>query len=567
MARFESGQRRHAARANSRSILTILITAAALGACSSGSGDDGGQPEPAAPTPTNMTQPGIGLEVELGQVFYGVYDDATHTVNVTNAIAGENLFTSTRNAPETTVAGFNVTADLGGYLRTLELVTGPWEATTRAQGDVMKLLNAFYKAIYDSTRGQFFNRNAPLINTVRTPGGVADVSGDYCADLASVATKFGTKTVRTTNGGNVAITLQRSAAGQPGAAGNFYVCMSQGQKALIPQATYGVKLSAFNSGAIARDFAGRSGDACGLTTANRTALAQSMAAGLAPAFCRPYAMYSNPLQCGIAPAPAQPDYPCFPSCLMGQLSYGMATNRIWHDGQARIASDVVCDENDLVCKRAVSSYQVSADLYPTHFGDLAHWSQEEKDALSGLLIYGRSATWINSLSDANVPRGNWITPQGTRIFCYQGFWKKQQMGALPKVRFSSFRPHLGGPNPFISGGNNQPGAYDPSMTTMAAYTDLICGQNNIMLNPQTRANCTAYTQNEGHSGVIGGDAIPLFHLDGALALAVESRFQTLLVAGGFEGRVAGKGAVTYDATLMKESINFVRTINGYAAER
>lgn len=536
-------------------LIPVAMGLSVFAACGGGDNTPLLDIEPAAPTAVNMTLPGIGLEVEQGLVVYGTYDATSKTVTVLNNIFGDTLYASTAAAPQTTVPGFEITVDLGSQFRTLEVITGPWEASNRTQGDAMKLIGAFYTAIYDATPGTFINRDAPHIERIQTNIGFINTTDMYCSELDRVVRKFNSKSVRTTTAGTVNITLQRTADAR-NTGGAFYVCMEKTGKNLVPQANYGVKLKSFAAGKIARDFAGSSGNGCGLELFH-TALTGAAAPNPtnAAAFCRPLGNYRAGQTCASTAGGAyiQPSIPCFPVCIMGQLCYGMATNSIWYDGALGPASDAICRPGDAPCISAVSANHI-ANSTALYYPGSSAWSDDEREALAALLVFNRCAAWINSMTDANIPAAGACRPRS--------FWKKQAMGALPKARFDQFAPHL--PAGFQSG--NAGVAANPSYTTKAAYRAQACDTGNVLFGPTMRNNCHGYINPNGLDGAIGGKTIPIFHIAGDLALVVESRFETLYVAGGFSGTIGDKGGVNYTAQTLKDSVNFVREINGFARE-
>lgn len=540
--------------------LSPLVALCAIASCTSGGSGVGIPIErdapPAAPTRTNMALPGIGLEAEEGKVFLGVYDAESKTVNVQQPIVGYSLFES-EPVPETRVAGLGVTVDLGSDIRTLELITGPYAATMERQAWALGLMSDFYKSIKAAAAA----RGEATIDSVavRDEEPISFKAYD-CARLQDVVDVF-----QTTTG----VELEDSARNQWAEhGGEFHVCLVKRAKDFNPQANYGVKLSAFVDGAIARDFQGRPGEryekadgrtyiggtGCGLTEEVQAGLVEATQMSVAPpddtAFCMPAGTYTG-AACGGAYV--QPSFPCFPSCLMGQLCYGLATNAIWYDGEVRTATDVLCDPLSGECLSAAIPNHANtfAQLYATtaSAATVDGWTEEEQTAVRSLLIFNRCAAWINSLTTDRVPTG-----------CVREFWTKQAMGVLPKARFNEYRPHL--PTGFDRYGG---GTQHPPFTTLAAYRQQSCN-NTLVLGSTARRRCEDYTESLGLDAHLGGKTIQLFRIADDLALVAESRFASLYVAGGYRGVLQTDGRISYSAEKLRDTINFVRTLNGFEAE-
>lgn len=531
-----------------------LSCIATLSVCSCKSGsDNGGNPPPAAATATNMPLPGIGIEVEEGEVFYGTYEAATGTVNITGVIRGDSLYAS-EPAPHTSVPGFDVTVDIGSESRTLELVTGPWGATYASQTRALEWVSAFYAAIKAASQDE----GAVSIDRSVYQGRSESWEGFDCARLSAAVEKF----VATTE-----LELAETAQEQAGE-GEFYVCLDEDPQDFAPQANYGVKLRAFLDGAIARDFdgwpgrtvtdaegdEGTLGPGCELTAEMVAALRESVTESVDPSDANAICQAQAPFDSAGCGAPhEQPSFACLPGCLMGQLCYGLATNKIWKDGAARSAREVLCAEEDSDACQAAALLNSTVNVPSTYAStavesEESEWSLDEQLAIMSLLVFNRCATWINSFSTADSGG------------CAQSFWKKQMMGVLPKARFDQFKPHL--PESFASAGG---GGEDPPLTTLATYQSQVC-ENSLILGESARAACKAYVSGQGLDGFIGGKPVALFRIDGDLSLVVESRFDDLYVAGGYRGVTQADGAVAFSAEALRASINFVRTINGFEPE-
>lgn len=551
--------RRSADRGRAPSVgLAAIAVAAFCGCTGGGEAPSADALPPAHPTETNLPMPGIGVEIEQGQVFRGRYDAAAKRVVVDRIIPGLSLYAS-EAVPGTTVPGFDVTADLGTHRRVLELVTGPWEATFDKQTEVLSWVSQFYKSIVAAARARGADTiDAVFVNGVET----LDFTGFYCAQLSATVERFQTRT-------GVAL---RPAARIQWEDEEVFVCILRTAQDLRPQANYGVKLSAFADGGIARDFHGRPGAAvemadgtthtygpgCMLTQEVYTALRASMAEGLsadALAFCEPTPQYTAGACSG---GYEQPQFPCFPRCLMGQLCYGLSTNRIWYDGRAQTADAVLCDReqaSEACVPAAIQSFTSNfPELYATTASEavVERWTEEESAALRALLVINRCAAFINALSPEGVPAEPPV--------CAPTFWKKQLMGVLPKARIDQFKRHL--PLGFAPYGG---GTQDPPYTGLNAYIAQVC-DSALFLGDAARQRCEQYVGHQGLYGYLGGKSISLFRIDGELALVVESRTQHLYVAGGYQGVRLGRGDIRLYPEMLRQSINFVRTLNGLAAE-
>lgn len=537
----------------------VLIAIAS--GCESGSDvQQGGAPDPAVPTRTNMALPGIGIEVEDGLVFDAVYDPATKTAAAEFQMAGTALYES-ELVSGTQVPGFQVTVDLGESSRTLELVTGPWEATFERQARVISWVGAFHAAIQAAAEA----RGTQTVDYFVAPNGHRrSLKSHFCAELDDVVQRF----IAATGVELVEVTLpeQRERF--------LFVCRKKEAKDFVPQANYGVKLAAFVEGGVARDFGGRPGRSvifangearkvgpgCVLGPKNRAALVEATLMSVAPedkeAFCRPYGAF-NTAECG-APF-AQPAYPCFPLCMMGQICYGIATDSIWTDGSTETASSVLCASGAEDCRAAARrSYRASLpEVYATLLGEdeVAAWTEEERVALRALLIYNRCGALIHALS-----------PVGLSIGCYQSFWEKQAMGSLPKAKVDEFKPYL--PQGFDSAGGRlwstlEP--VDPSFTTLDAYVHQVC-DHALVLGETARQGCREVARDMGLRVDLGGKEISLFRIGEELAMVVESRHATLYVAGGYQGVRGEDGVVKISEGDLRDTINYVRTLNGFNAE-
>lgn len=526
--------------------IAIVATLAAVG-CGDSTAARVDAP-PAAPTGTNMALPGIGLEVEDGVAFRGVYDAATRKVTVRRILSAHSLYES-EPVPGTSVSGFAVTVDIGLKMRTLELITGPWEASFDKQVEVLGWVSQFYQSILAVAAV------ADRIDRVAIEGEDTFNTRDAsCAEISRVVEHFETHS---------GVQMKRSSRAR-WEGEEVFLCLLPARE-FHPQANYGVKLTAFADGAIARDFQGRpgrtspqadgserlDGPGCALTEervgALRSATQRSVVPPDATAFCHQ----------GLRDEGTrfrQPQFPCFPGCLMGQLCYGVGTNRIWYDGRAQTAEAVLCDPSAPGECRDAAAYNYASGL-PLGYGTAASeagvqgWDPEETAALRSLLIVNRCAAWVNSLSTKGVPKP-----------LVRSFWKKQVMGALPKARLDQFTPHLPAAFTGYSGGTQ-----DPPLTTLNAYAIQAC-EIPMTLGSTARQNCKAYVGAKGLNGFMGGNMVDLFRIDGDLALVVESRFGGLYVAGGYLGVRHDDGTLSYSAEALKESINFVRGINGFDEE-